>query len=72
VPELAELLAISLTAISRHLKLVARASLVSNEQVGKRRRCRRSPQVLARAAERLDFARASGADTSVHAATERA
>src|SRR3984957_3493502 len=57
VGELAEPFDISLPAISRHLKVLERAALVSNERTGKQRRCRLRPEALASAQEWLDFNR---------------
>jgi len=55
VGELAEPFAISLPAISRHLKVLEEADLISNERIGKHRRCRLKPEALANAREWLDF-----------------
>jgi DNA-binding transcriptional ArsR family regulator len=55
VGELARPFEISLPAVSRHLKVLEDASLISNERVGKHRRCRLKPEALAAAAEWLDF-----------------
>jgi DNA-binding transcriptional ArsR family regulator len=57
VGELAKPFAISLPAISRHLKVLEEASLISNERHGKHRHCRLRPEVLAGATEWLDFHR---------------
>jgi DNA-binding transcriptional ArsR family regulator len=57
VGELAEPFDISLPAISRHLKVLERASLISNERTGKQRRCRLRPETLTSAQEWLDFNR---------------
>jgi DNA-binding transcriptional ArsR family regulator len=57
VGELAEPFAMSLPAISRHLKVLEEASLISNERHGKHRRCRLRPESLAVAADWLDFHR---------------
>ncbi len=57
VGELAQPFAISLPAISRHLRVLEEASLISNERFGKHRRCRLKPEALARATEWLDFYR---------------
>jgi DNA-binding transcriptional ArsR family regulator len=57
VGELAEPFDISLPAISRHLKVLEQASLISNERHGKNRRCRLKPEALAVAADWLDFHR---------------
>ena len=55
VGELAEPFDISLPAISRHLKVLEAADLITNERTGKHRRCRLKPEALAGAAEWLDF-----------------
>jgi DNA-binding transcriptional ArsR family regulator len=57
VGELAKPFGISLPAISRHLKVLEEASLISNERQGKHRRCRLTPQGLEGAAEWIDFYR---------------
>ncbi len=57
VGELAKPFDISLPAISRHLKVLEEASLISNERHGKHRRCRLKPEALTGAAEWLDFHR---------------
>jgi DNA-binding transcriptional ArsR family regulator len=57
VGELAAPFDISLPAISRHLKVLEQASLISNERDGKHRRCRLKPEALAAAAGWLDFHR---------------
>ena len=57
VGELAKPFAISLPAISRHLKVLEEASLISNERQGKHRRCRLRPEALANARAWLDFHR---------------
>ena len=57
VGELAKPFDISLPAISRHLKVLEDASLISNERDGKRRRCRLKPEALVAAADWLDFQR---------------
>lgn len=57
VGELAEPFAISLPAISRHLKVLEDASLIVNERHGKHRRCRLNPHGLKTAAEWLEFYR---------------
>lgn len=46
---------ISAPAISRHLKVLERASLITNERHGKERICRLRPETLASAKEWLDF-----------------
>jgi DNA-binding transcriptional ArsR family regulator len=55
VGELAAPFEISLPAVSRHLKVLERAALISNERHGKHRRCRLKPEALAAAASWLDF-----------------
>jgi DNA-binding transcriptional ArsR family regulator len=55
VGELAEPFDISLPAISRHLKVLEDACLISNERHGKHRRCRLKPELLTTAAGWLDF-----------------
>ena len=57
VGELAEPFDISLPAISRHLKVLEQASLITNERHGKHRRCRLKPEALTAAANWLDFHR---------------
>lgn len=57
VGELAKPFDISLPAISRHLKVLEEASLISNERDGKHRRCRLKPEALAAAADWLEFHR---------------
>jgi DNA-binding transcriptional ArsR family regulator len=57
VGELAKPFNISLPAISRHLRVLEDASLISNERDGKHRRCRLKPEVLAAASDWLDFHR---------------
>jgi DNA-binding transcriptional ArsR family regulator len=57
VGELAEPFDISLPAVSRHLKVLERAALISNERTGKQHRCRLRPEALMRAEEWLDFNR---------------
>jgi DNA-binding transcriptional ArsR family regulator len=57
VGELAEPFDISLPAISRHLKVLEEAELISNERHGKHRRCRLKPEALTAAADWLDFHR---------------
>jgi DNA-binding transcriptional ArsR family regulator len=57
VGELAKPFDISLPAISRHLKVLEEASLISNERDGKHRRCRLKPEALAAASDWLDFHR---------------
>lgn len=55
VGELAAPFAISLPAISRHLKVLEEADLISNERAGKHRRCRLKPDALKTANEWLAF-----------------
>jgi DNA-binding transcriptional ArsR family regulator len=57
VGELARPFEISLPAISRHLKVLEEASLISNEREGKHRRCRLKPAALTSAQEWLEFHR---------------
>ena len=57
VGELAKPFAISLPAISRHLKILEDAALISNERQGKHRRCRLERDALAGVAEWIDFQR---------------
>src|SRR6202045_2336285 len=57
VGELALPFKISPPAISRHLKVLEEASLISNERQGKHRRCRLNPEALASAGEWIDFHR---------------
>lgn len=57
VGELAEPFDISLPAISRHLRVLEEAALISNERHGKHRRCRLKPEALTAAADWLDFHR---------------
>ena len=57
VGELAKPFAISQPAISRHLKVLEKAALISNERSGKHRRCRLKPAALDNAAAWLEFHR---------------
>jgi DNA-binding transcriptional ArsR family regulator len=57
VGELAEPFDISLPAISRHLKILEDAALISNEREGKHRRCRLEREALASVSAWLDFQR---------------
>jgi DNA-binding transcriptional ArsR family regulator len=57
VGELARPFDMSLPAISRHLKVLEEAALISNERHGKHRRCRLKPEALSAAADWLDFSR---------------
>jgi DNA-binding transcriptional ArsR family regulator len=57
VGTLAQPFAISPPAISRHLKVLEEADLISNERRGKQRVCRLNRQTLGLAQEWLDFSR---------------
>lgn len=57
VGELAEPFAVSLPAISRHLKVLEEAALISNERRGKHRVCRLRTEPLSSASEWLEFYR---------------
>jgi DNA-binding transcriptional ArsR family regulator len=57
VGELAEPFDMSLPAISRHLKVLEEADLITNEREGKHRRCRLKPEAISAAADWLDFSR---------------
>jgi DNA-binding transcriptional ArsR family regulator len=57
VGELAKPFEISLPAISRHLKILEKAALISNERQGKHRLCRLEREALASVAEWIDFQR---------------
>jgi DNA-binding transcriptional ArsR family regulator len=57
VGELAAPFSISLPAISRHLKVLEEAALISNVREGKHRRISLQPQTLAAAQDWLDFSR---------------
>jgi DNA-binding transcriptional ArsR family regulator len=57
VGELAEPFRISLPAISRHLRILEEAALISNERQGKHRLCRLRREALAGVAEWIDFQR---------------
>ncbi len=57
VGELAAPFAISLPAISRHLRVLEEASLITRERQGQHRRCRLEPEALARADQWLAFYR---------------
>jgi DNA-binding transcriptional ArsR family regulator len=57
VGELAKPFNISLPAVSRHLKVLESASLISNQRKGKHRRCRLNPRALEGAASWIDFYR---------------
>src|SRR5258708_34928857 len=55
VGTLAEPFEMSPPAISRHLKVLEEAALISNERRGKHRVCQLNRETLARAQEWLDF-----------------
>jgi DNA-binding transcriptional ArsR family regulator len=57
VNELAAPFAISLPAVSRHLKVLEHAELLVSTRDGQHRRCRLRPERLAQAAEWIDFYR---------------
>jgi DNA-binding transcriptional ArsR family regulator len=57
VGELAEPFAISLPAVSRHLKVLEHASLIQRRRDGQTRRCRLDPRPLNDVAEWLAFYR---------------
>lgn len=57
VGELARPFKISPPAISRHLKVLEQAALITNERIGKHRLCRLKPEAIADAAKWLDFHR---------------
>src|SRR5260221_6728494 len=57
VGELAKPFAISKPAISRHLKVLEKAALITNERYGKHRRCRLRREALDSVAAWLDFHR---------------
>ena len=48
---------ISAPAISRHLKVLEQAELITNERRGKERVCRLRPDTVAKAKDWLDFSR---------------
>jgi DNA-binding transcriptional ArsR family regulator len=54
VGELAEPFAMSLPAISRHLKVLVEAAMIHNQRDGKRRRCQLRREVLGSARAWLD------------------
>src|SRR3981081_94533 len=58
VGELAGPFRISPPAISRHLKVLEEASLITNERQGKHRNCHLKPEALTSAAQWIDFHRA--------------
>lgn len=60
VGELAEPFAMSLPAVSRHLKVLVEASLIHNQRDGKGRRCQLRPETLGGARDWLDFQRRFG------------
>src|SRR5215467_5551689 len=55
VKELAKPFAISLPAVSRHLRVLERANLIRQERERQFRRCRLNPEGLQAASEWLDF-----------------
>ena len=57
VGELSRPFDISAPAISRHLRVLEKASLIESERDGKHRRCRLHPLALKTATEWLDFYR---------------
>jgi DNA-binding transcriptional ArsR family regulator len=57
VSELAEPFGVTLLALSRHLKVLEDAALISIEPQGKHRRCRLRREALTSAAEWIDFHR---------------
>ncbi len=57
VGELAQPFAMSLPAISRHLKVLTEAALIDNRRDGKGRRCQLRPEALGSARDWLDFQR---------------
>src|ERR1700722_14758044 len=57
VGELAAPFEISLPAITRHLKVLEEAELITNTREGKHRRCALRPETLTKAADWLDFHR---------------
>ena len=59
VTELAEPFAISLPAISRHLKVLERAGLIARGRAAQSRPCRLAPAALAEAAEWIERHRRS-------------
>lgn len=62
VLELAEPFAISLPAVSRHLKVLERAGLISRRRDGQRRPCQLRPEALASVTEWTDHTRAAWDD----------
>jgi DNA-binding transcriptional ArsR family regulator len=57
VGELAEPFDMSPPAISRHLRVLEEAELITNQREGKHRRCRLKREALTAATEWLDFSR---------------
>jgi DNA-binding transcriptional ArsR family regulator len=57
VTELAHPFAISLPAISRHLKVLERAALIARRREGQTRRCRLTPRPLDDASRWIEFHR---------------
>src|SRR5215831_11403588 len=57
VGELAEPFSISLPAISRHLRVLEEAALISNVRAGKHRHISLRPETLTAAQDWLDFSR---------------
>jgi DNA-binding transcriptional ArsR family regulator len=57
VGELAAPFAISLAAISRHLKVLVEAELIDNQRDGKRRRCQLRSEALSAAQRWIDLQR---------------
>jgi DNA-binding transcriptional ArsR family regulator len=57
VGELAQPFAMSLPAVSRHLKVLAEAALIDNQRDGKGRRCQLRAEALGGARDWLDFQR---------------
>jgi DNA-binding transcriptional ArsR family regulator len=57
VGELAQPFAMSLPAVSRHLKVLTEAALIDNRREGKGRRCQLRPEALGSARDWLDFQR---------------
>ena len=57
VGALSEPFSISAPAISRHLKVLEQASLITNERRGKERVCRLRPETLGNAQEWLNFSK---------------
>lgn len=55
VGELSQPFAMSLPAVSRHLKVLEDAALIENRREGKHRRCTLKPEALKAAFEHLEF-----------------